>query len=355
MKKLVKVILLIICVTMIFTACASTTTEETATTETQTEIASAETETEEESVTEETTTGRKIAYQVIGMDATVFKLQLMGAQSALREGDELVALSMDYDNEKQLTQIENMIAQEVDAIVIMPKDSTANAVSVQKAYDAGIPVMTVYMTVDNPECLFAEYSGDDHAIGYYGAVTLAEAHYEKYGNYEGKILMYCSTAEAVGQRRYDGFMDGLAEYPDMEVVYNILDEWTTDAAFAPIESVLVSHPEIDCFWAPNEAPAIAAVQIFEEQSRDDIVIVINDATSWGCEQIRAGTIYGCYDTDPFNAGVGAMELVYDYLDGKTVEKESYITHMMITLENVDECITANLEETLDEDFNIEVQ
>ena len=66
-------------------------------------------------------------------------------------GIEIVLLIAENDTTKQNQQMENLIAQQVDAIICNPEDGTAIAASVQKAMDADIPVVMVDRDVDGAE------------------------------------------------------------------------------------------------------------------------------------------------------------------------------------------------------------
>ncbi len=89
-----------------------------------------------------------------------YSAMIEGIQATADElGIKIVLLNAENDSTKQNQQMENLIAQQVDAIVCNPEDSTAIATSVQKAMDAGIPVVMVDRIVDGATPCLCKRSG----------------------------------------------------------------------------------------------------------------------------------------------------------------------------------------------------
>ena len=66
-----------------------------------------------------------------------------GEATAAELGLEMVTLDAQDNNERQASQIEDLISQGVDVLIINPVDSDAVGTSVRQANEAGIPVITV--------------------------------------------------------------------------------------------------------------------------------------------------------------------------------------------------------------------
>ena len=72
-------------------------------------------------------------------------------------------LDCKFDTVTQVAQIENLIAQKVDLIWVMPNDPLALIPAIKKAQDPGIPVEAVHSRIDP--------SGDKYTIGFPAAIT----------------------------------------------------------------------------------------------------------------------------------------------------------------------------------------
>jgi len=112
-------------------------------------------------------------------------------------GDELAVA-------KQVENIENEINKKVTGLIVAPMDGNAILPALQKAQDAGIPVIIADAAVDEGnEALYATYVGsDNYAIGQEAAKQMIE----KVG--EGEVVMVRGASGAMGgELRAQGFTE----------------------------------------------------------------------------------------------------------------------------------------------------
>jgi D-xylose transport system substrate-binding protein len=93
-----------------------------------------------------------------------WKIDEAGIKSALdKAGMGYVGADAQADPQKQLTDIEGLIARNVDVLIILAQDSAAILPAFQKAKAEGIPTIAYDVPVDNPDTLFVSF--DNVAVG----------------------------------------------------------------------------------------------------------------------------------------------------------------------------------------------
>ena len=274
-------------------------------------------------------TGRTIAVQVGTLNQSYLKMVAIGAEAALRDGDKIRVYSYDQDNERQLQQVETMVASGVDVILVQPQDPSAASASARLANRSGVPMISMDLRLANEDDVAGFFLGDDYGIGYYGGLQLAKAYFDEHGDYNAKIMVYNSLSVTQLVVRQRGFMDAIANFPGMEIVSQVQGMWTTEAALGPISDALVANPDVNAFWTIADPCTIAAVQVFREAGRPDIIVATNEATSWVVQMMEQDRVHAGLDLAPYAMGYGAVEMAYDLLDGTPFEKVQYVSQIPV--------------------------
>ena len=219
-----------------------------------------EEEAEEEVMEEETYT--------IGYGAP----ELSGGQGQIRQGLldyaaekgwEVVDVNADQDAETQANQMENFIAQGVDAIVTVPVDSQAICASVTKAKDAGIPFFTIDRAPIGCEIDMVVQS-DNYLAGKQAAEEMVELLTEKYGEPTGTVLeLQGDLGQNVAQLRGGGFNDYMADYPNITVISKPT-EWLADK-FAAATTDVVGSQDVDGIYMHSDCVGTTVVLAALEQ------------------------------------------------------------------------------------------
>ena len=126
---------------------------------------------------------------------------------ASRAGTVLTSVTSDGDDQLQLDQIRDYIAQGVDAIVAVPDDSAGICVAVQNAKDAGIPFYTIDRAPSGCAINMTVLS-DNYLAGQQSGEAIVAYLTEKYGEPMGTVLEITGNmAQNVAQLRGGGFQD----------------------------------------------------------------------------------------------------------------------------------------------------
>jgi ribose transport system substrate-binding protein len=216
-----------------------------------------------------------------------------------------------------ISRIEDMVNQQVDAIVINVDPAQVTA-GLQSAKDAGIPVVGMDAGVD--ALLATNVTSDGTAM----AAQTAD-YVVKRINGKGNVVMFVFDAFPPVQIRGAKADEIFAANADIKVI----DRITPDVADggiadsrAKMDAVLAANPEpgsISAVWAAWDQPALGALQAIEAAGRqgEGIVITGIDANPQALEEIAKGGNFEATVAQDF-AGIGtaAAEAVAGLLDGK---------------------------------------
>lgn len=237
-----------------------------------------------------------------------------------------------------ISRIEDMVTQNVDAIVINVDPSQVTA-GLQTAADAGIPVFGMDAGAD--PLLVANITSNGYAMAAETATYVAD----RIGG-EGNVVMFVFDAFPPVQVRGVVADAVFGNFPDISV----LDRVTPDVSDggiadsrAKMEAILAANPEpgsIKAVWAAWDQPALGALQAIEAAGREGEGIVITgiDANPEAREAIAAGGNFEASVAQDF-AGIGAAtaDAVARVLDGEDIRQSAiYVPTRLITAANADE-------------------
>jgi len=228
-------------------------------------------------------------------------------------GVKVVMLESDWDPVKQAADIEDLLAQGVDALIVNAADADGVIPSIEKANAAGVPVFSIDSAANGGEVL--NHSGNDlYCIGYRSMEYLAE----QLGG-SGKVLHVNGVPGLmIVTWNDDGVNDFVAANPDIELVQQAYGEWDQAKAQAITEDVLTAHPDLAGVYIISESMTGGVVQALAAAGLTDKVKVMNGG--YGPESQQWLTDGKTIATMEWASKEGAAELmqrVYDYVTAGT--------------------------------------
>jgi ribose transport system substrate-binding protein len=248
----------------------------------------------------------------------------------------------DWDVTMQTPILEAFVARgDLDYIIIAPVDKEQMIGPLEAALDAGIKIITVDTFlgdgdyVNGPVTFPLSYIGSNNVEG--GRIA-ARALGNKLGG-EGKVYIQ-NTNEGVSttEQRSQGFREGVAEYPGMEIVG---EEYCLDDANIATEqtsAVLIREPELVGIFGVNVFSAQGAgTAVLNAELGGAVDVIAFDATQFAIEQLRAGTVSLVIAQKPFDMGYLAMEFALADANGVTSLPRRVPTgYAVINIDNVDD-------------------
>jgi ribose transport system substrate-binding protein len=258
----------------------------------------------------------------------VFNRDLLAEGEA--QGVDVRLMDPQMDVNKQISQIEDMIQQNVDLIMVLPIDTKAVVPGIEKANASGIPVMVVDRRSDGGDYI-GYVSTDNVAIGRMAANYIATRL-----NGRGKIaVMEGETGAGPTVDRSQGFDEVISQYPDIEIVLRQSGSFLRDKGMSITENWLQTGKQIDAIFYQNDAMAGGGVEaIAAEGKTGEIIVVGCDAQKDMFENIKAGKADATFVYPP-QSGKEGLKVALKYLQGESFEAVTMLPTALVDSGNVD--------------------
>jgi ribose transport system substrate-binding protein len=172
---------------------------------------------------------------------------------------ELLVTDAGGDTNRQVADIEDLLARGVDALLVAPGSEVALNGVLDKARASGIPVV-IFSSNASPQDYTVKILGDDKDFGRAGAKYLAEAL-----NGKGNIIAIRGiSGNSIDNDRWAGVEEVLKGYPDIKVVDTAFADWAYDKGKQVCESLLTAHPDVDGVWSSGGAMTQACAEVLNE-------------------------------------------------------------------------------------------
>ena len=248
------------------------------------------------------------------------------------------------DVSKQLSQIQNFIANKVDAIVVNPVDTSATAAMTKLAAEAGVPLVYVNrepIDVDKlgPKAAFVASNEKDSG-------TLETQAICKLLGGKGDILVIEGelSNQAAVQRTAD--IHEVIKTDACKGIKIIAEQtavWDRTKSQNLVTNWLSKGLKFDAIVANNDEMAVGAIQALKAAGVDTKKAIVGgvDATQDALASMKAGDLKVTVFQDAAGQGKGAIDAALAIVAGKAVDKKVYIPFQLVTPENMDKFATKN--------------
>ncbi|MBL8094928.1 MAG: ABC transporter substrate-binding protein [Anaerolineales bacterium] len=219
--------------------------------------------------------------------------------------------------DKQIEMLQTALDKKPAAICFAALDSKAAIPLLEKAKEAGIPVIGFDSGVDS-DIPATTAATDNIAAAAMAADKMAEL---IGGSGEVAVIVHDQTSRT-GIDRRDGFVNRMAEkYPDITIVdvqYGGGDQLkSTDLA----KAIIGAHPNIKGFFGANEGSIIGVLNAVKELGMEKKIVVIGyDSGQQQMDAVRSGVESGAITQDPIGIGYKCVEAAVKAINGETLPK-----------------------------------
>ena len=237
------------------------------------------------------------------------------------------------DRAAQVQVVEDVISRGVDGVVLAPLDDTALVPVAREAAQAEIPVLIVDSDLAW-EGRISFVATDNRKGGALAAERLG-ALLEGTGRV---IMMRYQEGSASTREREEGFVEGLREFPNIELVSsNQYGGATTETAYATAETLLVRYPEVDGVFTPNESTTFGMLRALRDANRaGEIKQVGFDTSGPLTEALEQGHVHGLVLQNPFRMGELGVRTLVEHLNGDSIESRIDTGVTLATRERMNE-------------------
>jgi ribose transport system substrate-binding protein len=228
---------------------------------------------------------------------------------------EIVGTNGDGDPNKQIAAMEDLIQRGVDIIVIQPLGQAALSAPVDRAIEAGIPVVTCLDSVET-DSFVSRVDVDLYRIAF--EVTRAMA--EDMGG-QGKAVIFSGIPGVDAAEIWKtAATDALSQFPDIEIVATEFSDWSVAKAKSLMTQVLAREGDIDGFFAGGAENAIGAIQAISEAGGEMPVFGVTNPLNGFLRLAIEHDLRFTAAPDPPGTSPLCLDTALNILNGEPVQK-----------------------------------
>ncbi len=244
---------------------------------------------------------------------------------------ELVFASAYDSDERQIHQIDSLVATGIDLLIVAPNQVQTISTAIDNAYDQGIPVI-VFERKTSSQKYTAFMSADNYEMGR----SMGEYIVSRLDGRGNVLEIMGLEGSSPAIERHKGFMEAIRRAPGITVVGSLQGDWTESTAYTLTRQWLSNHGEqsVRLVFGANDRSAMGARRAMGERGGPLPLFCGIDGLpgqGGGIQLVRdsvldASFIYPTY-------GDKLLDLAVDILDGKPYQKETMLLSALITRDN----------------------
>ncbi|MDP6547023.1 MAG: substrate-binding domain-containing protein [Phycisphaerae bacterium] len=289
-------------------------------------------------------TGKTVAYSSPG-DANGWFLAFSSElkKEAAKRGYGFSVTHAQQNTARQLSDVEDIVAQKPSFLILGPKDTKASADALRIAKEAGVPVVVVNRDINGKHG--ADYITKIYSDFEWIGEKMAQAVGEAFPAEKEKIRIV-EIHGTLGSANTIGMSKGIRKVTDndarMELVRSQPGNFQRDVAMEAMENIIQSGVEFDAIICHYDDEAMGVIQALtrkgrkmgNDPSKGEIIIVGNGGTTIGLEAVKAGKYHKIVSVTPYYADK-VFEAIEAHLAGKTLEPYIRVDDIVIDKNNVD--------------------
>jgi len=267
--------------------------------------------------------GKKIAFVMGAESDPFFQAMKVGAtDETTKQGATLIWQGdpKEYSPATQIPVVDQVLAQQPDALVLIPTDPDALQAEVTKAAAANVVVANVDTHVTDLSQVLTFITGDNADGGAKAADAIATAIGWKDGGSYKVVVGLSSETATTNVARLDGFKKAIAaKYKGIEIVDVAYSQSKPEVANTNVNNWLTKYPDLNGIFAidgTNGQGAAAALQA--KGLTGKIALVGYDAYPDNVKLIKTGVFTALVAQDPATEARQAVDAVCTKLSGGDV-------------------------------------
>jgi ribose transport system substrate-binding protein len=176
------------------------------------------------------------------------------------------------DVNQQISQVETLINDKMDAIVLLPFDGAQMTDVARKAMDAGIVVVNCDRIFSSDFAYRTYIGGDNYGMGISAGTYIGET-------LKAKGVTSPVIAEIQGiaslpltQARSKGFAEALQPF-GFKVTNQVAAQFTADSGNSVTANLLQAAPKIDAIWNHDDDQGVGVLAAIQSAGRDEFFMV----------------------------------------------------------------------------------
>jgi ribose transport system substrate-binding protein len=237
--------------------------------------------------------------------------------------------------DQQITIIEELISQSVDAILIAPADSVQLIPVLKKAQDAGIVIINIDNKLDSQAAervglANVPFISVDNEQGAYLSAGYISQNVKT--PTQAIILEGIVTAKNA-QDRKNGALRAFGENKNIQVVASESANWKIDEAYNLSAKLFKDHPDVKLVFCANDMMAFGVIQYLQENSRTDVKVAAYDALAEAMPMLKNGSLQATINQQAAIQAYTGVQYAIQALKGKQLPPITLLAVLLVTREN----------------------
>lgn len=248
---------------------------------------------------------------------------------------ELIVQDAQEDVVKQQDLVQNLISQKVQALVVVPVNTSAMAPITKAAQDAKIPLVYVNRNpfgntnppagiyyVGSQEIIAGQLQGDamGQLLNGQGGVAILMGKLDN----EGAILRTQGNEDTFSQK-----------YPGIQVLAKETGNWQRDQGMSLTENWITTYgANLKGILGNNDEMALGAVEALKSAGRTDVIVMGVDAIPDARTAVANGTLAATVLQDAVGQGQGAATAAYNAIQKKNQQAVTWVPFVLINKDNI---------------------
>jgi len=275
---------------------------------------------------------KKIGLAVANLQADFFNQIKQSVETYAKTKDlEIITVDAKGDAATQVSQIQDLLAQDIDALIYIPAGATAASVPVKAAKAAGVPVINIDRNAEGaPGDTFIatnSVASANDLCTYIGKQT---------GGKGEMLIIHGQKGTTPEVDRTKGCSEALQAYPDIKIVGELWSEgWHQDEGFKLTQDLLQTNPDVSIIWGQADALALGAAQAVKVAHPDHPILVAGfDGDTAALVALKDGVFDVTVTQQTQKMGRLAVDSAIALVKGETVPAEQLQPATLTTKDNV---------------------
>ncbi|CZT36551.1 MULTISPECIES: sugar ABC transporter substrate-binding protein [Rhizobiaceae] len=279
---------------------------------------------------------KKIGLAVANLQANFFNQIKQSVEAeAKKRGIEVVTVDAKGDGPTQVNQIQDLLTQNIDALIYIPAGAAAATVPVKLAKAAGVPVINIDRNAEGaPGDTFLATDSVS------SAKSVCDYILKEAGGKGDMVIIHGQKGTTPEVDRSKGCAEALKAYPEVKIVAEQYSNmWAQDEGFQIMQNMLQANPNVSIVFAQADGLALGAAQAIKVANPSQKVVVGGfDGDTAALEALGKGVFNVTATQQTQKMGRDAVENAVKIVAGEKVPPVQLLDATLTTKENVAEFI-----------------
>ena len=282
---------------------------------------------------------KKLGLAVANLQANFFnQIKQAVEDEAKKRGIDVVTVDAKGDGPTQVNQVQDLLTQNIDALIYIPAGAAAATVPVKLARNAGVPVVNVDRNADGaPGDTFL--ATDSVA----SAKAVCEYIIKEAGGKGKMVIIHGQKGTTPEVDRTKGCMEVIKANPGVQLVAEQWSNiWSQDEGFQIMQNMLQANPDVTIVFAQADALALGAAQAIKVANPSQKIALGGfDGDTAALEALKKGVFDVTATQQTQKMGRDAVANAIDIVAGKKVPPIQLMDATLTTKDNVDGFIASH--------------